>query len=180
MITDLAEVRRLGESKTAENQEFRRYLSAHHRPIEPFHILAQEIQEHIDCKSCANCCRNSVVPVSRPEIDAIARRLDLTPREVIQQYTLPDPDAPATLILRSSKEGCVFLEGNLCAIYEARPKPCRDFPHVAPGTHSLGGRVSSLCRWASLCPIVYNALEAYKHLVGYHPPPGREPGASRP
>jgi hypothetical protein len=27
-----------------------------------------------------------------------------------------------------------------------------------------------LCRWASLCPIIYNALESYKHVVGYHRP----------
>lgn len=174
MITDLAEIRRLGESKNAENQQFRRYLANHHRRIEQFHILAQEIQEQIDCKTCANCCRNSVVPVNRSEIEAVARRLDLTPREVIQQYTLPDPESPSTRILRTSRDGCVFLEGNLCSIYEARPKPCRDFPHVASGTHSLGGRVSSLCRWASSCPIIYNALEAYKHMVGYHQAPPRD------
>ena len=53
-------------------------------------------------------------------------------------------------------------------IYAARPAACRDFPHLAPCTHSLGGRLSSLCRNAWFCPIIYNALESYKHLVGYH------------
>jgi Fe-S-cluster containining protein len=56
-------------------------------------------------------------------------------------------------------------------IYEARPKTCRNFPHVAVGTPSLGGRPSSLARWAALCPIIYNALESYKHLTGYHSHP---------
>ena len=71
-------------------------------------------------------------------------------------------------ILLNSREGCVFLDGNLCMIYEARPKTCRTFPFVAVGNHSLGGRPSSLARWAALCPIIYNALESYKHLTGYH------------
>jgi Fe-S-cluster containining protein len=71
----------------------------------------------------------------------------------------------------NSGEECVFLDGNLCMIYESRPKTCRNFPHVALGTHLLGGRPSSLARWAALCPIIYNALERYKHLTGYHSHP---------
>jgi Fe-S-cluster containining protein len=61
----------------------------------------------------------------------------------------------------------VFLDGNLCLIYDARPKACRNFPHLGLAMRTLGGRLSSICRWASLCPIVYNALERYKHVVGY-------------
>jgi hypothetical protein len=52
-------------------------------------------------------------------------------------------------------------------IHEARPKACRDFPHVSIGKCSLGSRQSLLARWAPLCPIIFNALEAYKHLTGY-------------
>jgi len=169
VVTDLVEIRRLGASRSGENLEFRRYLAAHHHPIEPFQILAGEIARQIDCTSCANCCRYSVVTVTRAEIETIARSLDLSPDEVTRTYTAPDPDAPAMRILKSTADGCIFLRGNLCTVYRARPKACRDFPHVAVGTHSLGGRISSLCRWASLCPIVYNALEGYKRVVGYHP-----------
>jgi uncharacterized protein len=168
VVTDLVEIRRLGESKAAENLAFRRYLSAHHYRAEPFRILAAETQRQMDCTTCANCCRHSVVTVSSSEIEAIARHLRCEIKEVITQYTVPDPEASATRILRSTKDGCVFLDGNLCMIYEARPKACRDFPHVALDRRSLGGRFSSLGRWASLCPIVYNALESYKQLVGYH------------
>jgi Fe-S-cluster containining protein len=76
-------------------------------------------------------------------------------------------------------DGCIFLDGNLCMIYEARPKTCRDFPHVAVGTHSLGGRPSSLRRWAALCPIIFNALESYKHLTGFRPTCATRQRASR-
>lgn len=169
VVTDLAEVFRLGTAKAEENLAFRRYLSAHHYPDEPFQILASEVQQHIDCTACANCCRHSVVSVNKAEIEQIAQYLNSTPEEVVSLYTVADPEAPALRTLLSSEEGCVFLDGNLCMIYEARPKPCRDFPHVGIGAHSLGARPSSHARWAALCPIIYNAIESYKHLIGYHP-----------
>ena len=169
MVTDLAEVFRLGTAKAGENLAFRRYLSAHHCADKPFQILASQVKQHIDCTNCANCCRHSVVSVDKPEIESIAWQLGVTPEAVVRLYTDSDPDAPASRILLNSGDRCVFLEGNFCMIYEARPKACRDFPHVAIGTHSLGSRPSSLARWAALCPIIFNALESYKHLTGYHP-----------
>jgi len=168
VVTDLAEVFRLGTAKAEENLAFRRHLSAHHHPDKPFQILASEVQRHIDCTRCANCCRHAVVSVNKPEIENIARHLGDTPEAVARLYTAADPDAPASRTLLNSAEGCVFLDGNLCMIYEARPKTCRDFPHVAVNTHSLGSRPSSLARWAALCPIIFNALESYKHVTGYH------------
>ena len=173
MVTDLGEILRLGTAKAEENLRFRRYLSAHHCPDGPFHILAAEIQRHIDCTACGNCCRHSVVAVTRQEIETIARHLEIEPAEAERLYTDRDPDAPAGRILRNSPEGCVFFDGRLCLIYEARPDVCRGFPHIAAGDHSLGSRPSSLARWAALCPIVYNALEAYKHCTGYHDHPHR-------
>jgi Fe-S-cluster containining protein len=169
VVTDLAEVRRLGTLKEAENLHFRRYLCAHHHRIQAFQALATEIQRQIDCTTCANCCRESIVPVSRPEIEAIAGFLGQTPEEITARYTAPDSEAPKARILQSSNGGCVFLKGNLCSIYPVRPEPCRDFPHVSLGNPSLGGRFSSLCRWVPLCPILYNAVESYKRHVGYSP-----------
>jgi uncharacterized protein len=178
VVTDLAEVFRLGTAKTKENLAFRRYVSAHHFGDQPFQILASEIQQHIDCTSCANCCRYSVVSVNKLEIEDIAAHLGDTAEAVTSAYTIPDPEGPALRILRNSRGGCVFLDGNLCRIYEARPKACREFPCVAVGTHTLGGRMSSLARWAARCPIIYNALEGYKHLTGYHWHPPSRGGAS--
>lgn len=180
VVTDLAEVFRLGTAKAEENLDFRRYLSAKHRADKTFQILASEVQKQVDCTACANCCRHSVVPVSQREIETVAEYLGATREAVTRLYTVPNPDTPALRILRSSMEGCVFLDGNLCMIYEARPKTCRDFPHVAVGTHSLGGRQSSLGRWAALCPIIFNALESYKHLTGFSPACAARQDTSRP
>lgn len=169
VVTDLVEIRRLGEAKQAENLDFRRHMAAHHHSEQPFHALAREIESRIDCTACANCCRHSIVAVSPPEIGAIAAWLRIAPSEAAQQYTAPDPDQPGSRILWSGEQGCVFLDGNLCMIYPARPKPCRDFPHISGDAPSLGSRFASICRWAALCPIIYNALEEYKKLTGYHP-----------
>jgi Fe-S-cluster containining protein len=169
VVTDLAEIFRLGTAKAEENLEFRRYLSAHGVDEKPFQVIAADIQKQIDCTSCANCCRCSIVSVSDREITDIATHLGATPEAVSRAYTVPDPEAPSRRILASSRQGCVFLSGNLCSIYAARPKACRDFPHVGADTHTLGGRPSSHARWAALCPIIFNAIETYKHLTGFHP-----------
>ena len=168
VVTDLAEVFRLGTAKATENLAFRRHLSAHHYCDKPFQILAAEVQQRVECTACANCCRHSVVSVNKSEIENIASHLGVTPEEVTRLYTVPDPDAPALRNLLNSGGGCVFLDVNLCMIYEARPKTCRDFPHVSVGAHSLGSRPASLARWATLCPIIFNSLESYKHRTGYH------------
>jgi Fe-S-cluster containining protein len=180
VVTDLAEVFRLGTAKAQENLAFRRQLATRHYIDKRFQILASEVQEHIDCTACANCCRHSLVSVNKAEIEAIARYLGAPAETVARLYTVPDREAPALRMLLNSGDGCVFLDGNVCMIYEARPKTCRDFPHVAVGTHSLGGRPSSLARWAALCPIIFNALENYKHLTGYygHPRSGQPIDAS--
>jgi Fe-S-cluster containining protein len=165
VITDLAEIRRLTESEQTENLAFRRYLHAHHQSIEPFYILASEIEKKTDCTSCANCCRYTIVNVNEEEISAIARYLHMTPALVSRLYTDPDPDDSSRRVLRNTNNACVFLDGNLCMVYEARPRTCRDFPHVR--TRTVGSRFSSLCRRAAICPIIHNALDAYKRLVGY-------------
>jgi Fe-S-cluster containining protein len=169
VVRDLVQIRLLGESKAEENRDFRRYLTAHHHRIEELHKVAAKIQEEIDCTQCGNCCRYSIVTVNAPEIAEIADYLGCEPTQVVQQYTIPDPDSHTVRQLASNTEGCVFLDGNLCTIYDVRPKACRDFPHLALHERSLGGRLSSVSRWASLCPIIYNALETYKHVVGYRP-----------
>jgi Fe-S-cluster containining protein len=159
----------MAESKRDENLAFRRYLAAHHQPIEPFQILAGAIQQQTDCTACANCCRFTLVDVSEAEIETIARHLDISAADVTRRFTAPDPDVPRRRILINRHNACTFLDGNLCMIYEARPKACRDFPHVASPNHSLGSRLASICRSASFCPILFNALERYKELLGYHP-----------
>jgi Fe-S-cluster containining protein len=166
VVTDLIQIRRLAETEERENLHFRRFLKSHHSSDRLFRRIAHDVEEQIDCKSCANCCRETRVNVCRTDIDTLARYLDMPHEQVVREYTILDPEDRET-ILRQTRDGCVFLDGNLCMVYEARPRACREFPYLVSDQRSLGGRMSSVCKHACICPIVYNALEAYKHAVGY-------------
>ena len=167
MVTDLVQIRRVTETDGGENLRFRRFLKAHHVPDHLFRRIAREVEQQIDCKACANCCREPRVSVSRRDIETLARYLDMSPEQVVREYTNVDPEDRET-ILRQTKDGCVFLNGNLCMVYKARPRACCEFPYLVSDQRSLGGRMSSVCKHASICPIIYNTLEAYKNAVGYH------------
>lgn len=171
MITDLVEIRRLAGTKEAENLQFRRYLKAHHLDDGPLHQIAKEVGKQIDCTKCANCCRSTLVNVSGREIEVIARHLELPADEVARQCTVPDPEGGGGSVLRHTGNGCIFLEGNLCMVYDSRPRDCHDFPYLASDERSTGNRMSSACRRASFCPIVYNSIEEYKKVVGFHASP---------
>jgi len=166
VITDLVQIRRLAETERSENLRFRRFVKEHHYPPGLFRRIAREVEQQIDCTACANCCREPRVNVSGQDIDALARYLDLPAEHVVKEYTTVDRQDHET-ILRQTEGACVFLDGNLCMVYEARPRACRDFPYVASDERSLGGRMSSVCQHASICPIIYNTLESYKHAIGY-------------
>ena len=167
MVTDLVEIRQLGEAKAAENLRFRRYLKAHPHPDGSLRETAQEVAEQIDCTQCANCCRETKVSLSDHDIEALAQHLGVGPEAVVRQYTERDSEGGA-LVLRHNADGCVFLHRNLCLVYEARPRACREFPHLELRGRSLGARMSSVCQRACFCPIVYNTLEIYKQRIGWH------------
>ncbi|MGE5486926.1 MAG: YkgJ family cysteine cluster protein [bacterium] len=176
VLTNPDEIRRAAERMEAEYLDFRRYLKAHHCPLEPLHEIAAEVESQIDCTACANCCRHGSVTVTEADIAAIAEYLGTTREEVIRLYTVPDPAAPHPRLLASTKQGCTFLDGTLCLVYEARPRACREFPYASHRERSLGGRMERLCAWAALCPIVFNALELYKERVGYRRRPASAGG----
>ena len=47
-------------------------------------------------------------------------------------------------------------------VYEERPDTCRRFPHLVRGNGSIASRMWQFIDRACYCPIVYNALEAFK------------------
>jgi uncharacterized protein len=167
VVTDLVQIRVLAETDAGENLRFRRFLKAHHVPDHLFRRIARDVEQQIDCKACANCCREPCVNVTRRDIETLARYLHIPPEQFVKEYTVVDPE-DREMILRQTKNGCVFLHDNLCTVYEARPRACREFPYLVSDQRSLGGRMPSVCKHASICPIIYNTLEAYKHAVGYH------------
>ena len=133
------EIRRDGILKGAENLEFRRYLEAHHQRVEAFQSVATDVQAHIDCTRCANCCRCSVVSVGGAEIARVAAYIDIDEERVVERFSTPDAESPKARILKTCKDGCVFLKGNLCGIYAARPRSVPQFSTYLDGNEFARG-----------------------------------------
>lgn len=165
MITDLVQISRQGERKRDENGRFRVFLKIHNYPERRFRRMAEEIEDQIDCTECANCCRVATVPLKHRDVEKLARYLGMTAQQFIEQYT--GRDESKNLILKRTEAGCVFLEGKLCQVYEARPSNCSNFPHLIRGDGPISTRMWQFIDRACYCPIVYNALEAYKDEVRF-------------
>jgi Fe-S-cluster containining protein len=169
MITDLVQIKMLGEKKHDENLRLRSFMKAHRHTDRTLRRIAEKIEEQIDCTACANCCRMATTNVTERDVDRLARHFRLTPEQVTAEFTMPDP-ADATLRnLKWTKEsGCVFLDGNLCSVYESRPDICQRYPHLVRGNGSIASRMWSIVGRAEICPIVYNCLEAFKEHLRFH------------
>jgi Fe-S-cluster containining protein len=161
MITDLVQIKLLGEKKRVENERFRRHLKSRDHSDRILRRIAENVEEQIDCTVCANCCRVATVKVSERDIEHLAHHLRLSKAEFVAGYTVEDPEE-GRILRRSDASGCVFLDGTACTIYEERPDTCRRFPHLVRGNGSIASRMWQFIDRACYCPIVYNALEAFK------------------
>src|ERR1035441_5647974 len=142
MLTDLVQIRLLGEKKRDENLKFRRFMKAHDHSDRILRRIAQGIEEEIDCTKCANCCRVSTVTVTERDIERLARYLRVSAARFVSEYTIEGDEKDEGRILRHTKEaGCVFLDGNACTVYDARPDICQRFPNVVRGTGSIASRM---------------------------------------
>ncbi len=160
MLTDLVEIRRQGEKKREENRRFRRHLKTHGLNERRFRRIAEEIEEQIDCTVCANCCKVATARLTERDVERLARHLGVKPPVFVRDYC--EESEEEGLILRRNESGCVFLEGTSCTVYEQRPASCQDFPHLVRGPGSFVSRMWDMPDRACYCPIVYNALEAFK------------------
>jgi Fe-S-cluster containining protein len=166
VITDLVQIRLLGEKKREENFRFRRFMKSHDHSDRILRRIAQAIEEQIDCTQCGNCCRVATAVVTKRDAERLARFLRISPARFLAEYTAVDPEE-GRILRRSEETGCVFLEGNTCSVYEARPDACQRFPHLVRGSGSIASRMWQFVDRASYCPIVYNSLEAFKEELGF-------------
>lgn len=180
MITDLIQIRRLGEKNRAENLRFRKYLKSHEWVERQFRRAAEDVHDQIDCRECAECCRVTEVQLVDRDVDHLARYLGLPRQKFLDQYTALDAEGARILRRTESPERagesplcatkpmqCVFLDGNDCTVYDARPGNCEKFPHLLRGAGSLESRMWEFADRATYCPIVFNWFEAVKELTSF-------------
>ncbi|MFY9728488.1 MAG: YkgJ family cysteine cluster protein [Bryobacteraceae bacterium] len=163
-ITDLVQIQQLGEKKRDENFKFRSFMKSRDHSDRILRRIAEGIQEQIDCTRCANCCKTSTTEVTERDIEKLARHLRIGREQFIADYTMVESDeGMMTRVLKFTEgAGCVFLQGSLCSVYETRPAICQRYPHLVRGNGSIASRMWQFVDRASVCPIVYNCLEAFK------------------
>ena len=165
MLTDLVQIKRLGEQKRAENERFRKHLKRHAFAERRIRKLAEDVESEIDCLACANCCKVATVRLAERDVQKLAKHLRINPAVFLRDYT--EESGEEGLILKRTASGCVFLIGNECSVYDERPGNCSDFPHTIRGNGSFLSRMWDLTDRAVYCPIVFNTLEHLKEEVGF-------------
>lgn len=166
MITDLVQIRLLGEKKRGENERFRRHMKSRDHSDRILRRIAEGIEEQIDCTQCGNCCKVATATVTERDAERLARHLRIAPAKFVAEYTV-ESEEEGRILRRTDEAGCVFLAGTECTVYEARPDACQRFPHVVRGTGSIASRMWQFVDRACYCPIVYNSLEAFKEELGF-------------
>ena len=166
MITDLIQIQLLGEKKRAENLRFRKHMKAHDHSDRILRRIAEDVEEQIDCTQCANCCRVATAKLAERDIERLAKFLRIKSARVLAEYVVESRDE-GRILRRDERSGCVFLDGNECTVYEARPESCQRFPHVVRGNGSIASRMWEFTDRACYCPIVYNSLEAFKEALNF-------------
>ena len=165
MLTDLVQIRRLEQQQRGENAKFRAYLRNHRHSDRRLRRFGEQIEAEIDCTACANCCRVTEVGITEKDIEKLAKFVGTSELEFVDQFTALD--GSGARILKRNEGGCVFLEGNLCSVYEARPVNCANFPHVVRGNGSISSRMWEFLDRVGYCPIVYNWMETVKDDIGF-------------
>jgi uncharacterized protein len=161
MITDLIQIRTLGEKKRNENERFRRHMKSRDHSDRILRRIAEGIEGQIDCTVCANCCKVASVQLSERDVERLAKYMGMPAKRFLAEYTLQSQEE-GLILKRSKAEGCVFLSGTECTVYDARPDICQKFPHMLRGQGSIASRMWQFVDRACYCPIVYNCLEAFK------------------
>jgi uncharacterized protein len=165
-IVDLTYIEQTSKANQQENLDFRAYVKAD-LDLSDYSLhgivrqATQEVWDHIDCRSCANCCKTRHPVFSRTEVQRIAAYLGLTPAELRARYLEVDQEV-AKYITRQLP--CPFLKDNLCSIYDVRPSVCAGYPHLHRNfRHRLWQTIDN----AETCPIVFNVLERLKGRLGF-------------
>ncbi len=93
-------------------------------------VVAQtdaEVWAHIDCTTCANCCKTMTPTFNKQDIRRISAHLKMSPKDFKAKWLHQDPDNGDWV---NNLQPCQFLQpDNRCGIYEVRPLDCAEFPH---------------------------------------------------
>jgi hypothetical protein len=156
MVKSPEDMQPLLASKNIENMFFKKHLRNFKSELidQSIHTLSKQITSQIDCTTCANCCKKLEPGLEENEIVRLVAIKQTEPHVFKQNFVEFDGEAQ---FLKTKP--CMFLNDCKCGIYESRPNACAGYPH-------LDGKDMKYKRslWSNytICPIVFNVIEALK------------------
>lgn len=155
---DIEKYKQLALQKQGEHRKFLANLKKRapknlDRIVQDIHA---EVFSEIDCTECANCCKTLGPLFTESDITRIAKHLRMKLPVFEEMYLRVDEDG--------DKVFRPFLGGdNLCSIYDARPKACREFPHT---NRKKFYQINNLTIKNSLiCPAAYLFVEKLRERI---------------
>jgi Fe-S-cluster containining protein len=169
MAYDLVQLRVLAQEKEDENWKFRQFLKTRCN-LEPAQIDRRVFEETervwagIDCRTCANCCREVKPSFSEEEVNRLAARLGMDRRQFIDTW-LERTERGDVNPWQTRTKPCPFLKDNQCSVYEDRPADCSGYPYLYE--KDFVHRTLGMIGRTSTCPIVYEVMEKLKRSLGF-------------
>lgn len=148
--------------KLKDNKKF--FIKLKKRPPKKLDYLMQELHaaefQQTDCLNCANCCKTTGPLFTNTDIERISKHFRLKPQQFITEFLKVDKENDHVL----QQLPCTFLGAdNLCAIYEVRPKACREFPHT---DRKKFHQISNLTlKNVAICPAAFKIVEEMKKRI---------------
>ncbi len=157
----LNQLPKLAKEKHLENKKF--FTQLKKKKPKQLDAVMQELHDDefqkTDCLTCANCCKTTGPLFTDKDITRIAKHFRMKPQQFISQYLQIDEDND--FVLQSVP--CTFLgTDNYCAIYDVRPKACREYPHTDRNKFYQIGNLT--LKNISICPAAYNIVEKLKEV----------------
>ncbi len=126
--------------------------------------IARPIVDVIDCTQCANCCHQLNVYVTMADAQRLIQRAMLPAIQLLTHIIDCEKAFQVDEWGVFRQQPCVFLEGNLCRIYEHRPDSCRTYPVFTP---DFRWTLDDILGGVGICPIIYNVIEHLQVALGW-------------
>ena len=161
LVVDLKRVSNYARRNKKENHEFRIWVKVDLKLSDQkldalVHQIARDVSDRVDCTACGNCCRPMLVAVDNDDIALLAKSQKISFMAFERRAVMRAEDGEKCLI----RTPCDFLSGNMCTVYEYRPKACRDFPYLHHP--EFRKRMLTAIDNTEVCPIAYNTIELLK------------------
>ncbi len=144
------------KQRAANQKKYKKWLQRvqRNKVIKQLPDLHEEAFQHIDCLTCAQCCKNYSPRFKTPDIKRISKQLKMKESMFIDTYLTLDVEGDYVV----KQTPCPFLGAdNACSIYDIRPSNCARFPYTDEDV--LLKRINITLKNAEFCPAVFYVLE---------------------